>query len=429
MPDSLVRRTSRLLTVLTASTVLTVLSVSSALAQRVLTQPQQVISVSKGASALLQNGQSIIRITVGDPAVADALVVSPTEAVINGKALGSTTLLVWDNQTQPRIYSVEVTADAPALQRYIKALLPDEDITVSSSGNTVTLNGSVKDPFTAARAVKLAETSGATVIDNLYTPPAQQVMLKVRFAEIARSVTKDWSSQLSTLNPHKLSDKGDWSGSTATDGTISFLLDNGTSNISALITAAKAKGDFRELAEPNLMTLPGQEAYFLAGGEFPFPMVQSAAQASQVTITFREYGIKLRFTPTIQRNGAIRLKLAPEVSSLDFANALVISGFEIPSILTRRAETNVELREGQWLAIAGLMDNNMTNNVTKIPILGDLPILGELFKSRGIRQKRTELLVLVSPVLVTASDSAPPVPTAEPSAWGMDGSLTKPIKR
>jgi pilus assembly protein CpaC len=277
--------------------------------------------------------------------------------------------------------------------------------------------------------VKLAETSGATVIDNLYTPPAQQVMLKVRFAEIARSVTKDWASQLSTLNPHKLSDKGNWSGSTSTDGTISFLLDNGTSNISALITAAKAKGDFRELAEPNLMTLPGQEAYFLAGGEFPFPMVQSAANASQVTITFREYGIKLRFTPTIQRNGAIRLKLAPEVSSLDFANSLVIAGFEIPSLLTRKAETNVELREGQWLAIAGLMDNNMTNNVTKIPILGDLPILGELFKSRGIRQKRTELLVLVSPQLVTAADSAPAVPTAEPSAWGLDGSLTKPIKR
>jgi pilus assembly protein CpaC len=417
------------LTVLTVSTALTVSSVSTAFAQRVLTQPQQVISVSKGASALLQNGTSIIRITVGDPNVADALVVSPTEAVINGKALGSTTLLVWDNQTQPRIYSIEVTADAPALQRYIKALLPDENITVSSSGNTVTLSGTVKDPFTAERAVELAKTSGATVIDNLYTPPAQQVMLKVRFAEIARSVTKDWSAAFSTLNPHKLSDKGDWSGTTNSDGQITFLLDNGTSNLAALITAAKSKGDFRSLAEPNLMTLPGQEAYFLAGGEFPFPMLQSATGGNAVTVQFRDFGIKLRFTPTIQRNGAIRLKLAPEVSSLDFANALVISGFEIPSILTRRAETNVELREGQWLAIAGLMDNNMTNNVTKIPILGDLPILGELFKSRGIRQKRTELLVLVSPVLVTASDSAPAVPTAEPSAWGMDGSLTKPIKR
>ena len=398
-------------------------------AQRIISQPQQVISVSKGASALLQNGSNIVRVTVGDPAIADALVVSPTEAVINGKTLGSTTLLVWDGAPTPRVYSVEVTTDAPALQRYLKSMMPNEDITVTASGNTVTLNGSVHDPFTAQRAVEIAQTSGATVIDNLVTPPAQQILLQVRFAEIARSVTKDWASQLSTLNPHKLSDKGDYSGSTSTDGTISFLLDNGTSNISALITAAKSKGDFRSLAEPNLMTLAGKEASFLAGGEFPFPMLQSATGGNAVTIEFRQYGIQLKFTPTIQRNGAIRLKLAPEVSSLDFANALVISGFEIPSILTRRAETEVELREGQWLAIAGLMDNNMTNNVSKIPILGDLPILGELFRSRGIRQQRTELVVLVSPRLVTASDSMPPVPTAEPRAWGMDGHLTKPVKR
>ena len=425
MPDSLVRSLGLRVGVLSA---LSALSASPAAAQRVISQPQQIISVSKGASALLQNGTAIIRVTVGDPNVADALVVSPTEAVINGKTLGSTTLLVWDNQTQPRIYSVEVTADAPALQRYIKAVLPDESITVTSTGNTVTLNGTVKDPFTAQRAVDVAATSGATVIDNLYTPPAQQVMLMVRFAEIARSTSLDWSSAFTTLNPHKLSDKGDWSGSTNSDGSITFLLDNGTSNLAALITAAKSKGDFRSLAEPNLMTLPGKEAYFLAGGEFPFPMLQSATAGNAVTVQFRDFGIKLRFTPTIQKNGAIRLKLAPEVSSLDFANALVISGFEIPSILTRRAETEVELREGQWLAIAGLMDNNMTNNVTKIPILGDLPILGELFKSHGIRQRRTQLLVLVSPRLVTAADSAPPVPTREPADWGLSGFLTKPVK-
>src|SRR5690606_10375848 len=137
-------------------------------------------------------------------------------------------------------------------------------------------------------------------------------------------------------------------------------------------------------------------------------------------------GIKLNFTPTIMKNGAIRLKLAPEVSSLDFANALVIQGFEIPTVITRRADTEVELREGQWLAIAGLRDNNMINNVTKIPLLGDLPIIGELFKSRGVRQRRTELLVLVSPRLVTATDVAQPVPTGEPDNWGMHGDVTRP---
>ena len=407
------------------------LAVPSALeAQRIVSQPQQIISVSKGASALLVNPVAIVRVTIGDPAIANASVVSPTEVLINGAALGSTTLLVWDNAGTPRVYSVEVTADAPALQRYIKALLPDEEILVTSSGNTVTLSGTVKSQISAFRAVQLANTTGATVIDNLFTPPAQQVLLQVRFAEVSKSFTRDFASQLRVVNPHELSDNGDYIGETTSSGSIdniSFFMGDASSNIQAFLTAAATKGDFRSLAEPNLLTLPDREASFLAGGEFPFPTLQAAGANNAVTIVFREFGIKLDFTPTIMKNGAIRLKLAPEVSSLDFANALVIQGFEIPTILTRKAETEVELREGQWLAIAGLMDNNMINNVTKIPLLGDLPIIGELFKSRGVRQRRTELLVLVSPRLVTATDVAQPLPTGEPGDWGMHGDVTKPV--
>ncbi|HEU4800019.1 MAG TPA: pilus assembly protein N-terminal domain-containing protein, partial [Gemmatimonadales bacterium] len=160
-------------------------------AQRIVSQPQQIISVSKGASALLVNPVAIVRVTIGDPAIANASVVSPTEVLINGASLGSTTLLVWDNAGTPRVYSVEVTADAPALQRYIKALLPEEEILVTSSGNTVTLSGTVKSQISAFRAVQLANTTGATVIDNLFTPPAQQVLLKVRFAEVSKSFTRD----------------------------------------------------------------------------------------------------------------------------------------------------------------------------------------------------------------------------------------------
>ena len=306
--------------------------------------------------------------------------------------------------------------------------MPDENIEVSSSGNTVTLSGTVRDAVSATRAVEIARTSGATVIENLFTPPAVQVMLQVRFAEISRSIMKDWSSSLSTLNPHEINDNGDWFGSTTPEGQIGFLLDNGTANIEALIQAAKTRGDFRSLAEPNLMTLPGKEAYFLAGGEFPFPTLQAASAGNVVTVVFKEFGIKLRFTPTILRSGAIRLKLAPEVSSLDFANGLVIGGFEIPTILTRRAETEVELREGQFLAIAGLLDNSLINNVTKIPILGDIPLFGELFKSRAVRQRKTELLVLITPRLVTANETPTPVPTGEPARdWRMDGFITKPI--
>ena len=405
--------------------------------QRVVTQAERVVSVSKGASALMVNPVPIARFSVGDPNVAEVTVVSPTEVIINGKDLGTTTLFVWDNAAQVRVYSVEVTADAPGLERFLRSLMPDEDIQVAASRNAVTLSGTVKDPNSVSRAVQVAQASGATVIDNLVAPPAVQVLVKVRFAEINRTALRDWATRLRTLNPHELSDQGNWSGFTdpsAAVETIGFLLDSGNEEIEALVQAAVSKGDLRTLAEPNLLTLPGKEAYFLAGGEFPYPSIQGTGTTA-ITVTFKEFGIRLRFTPQIARNGAIRLKVMPEVSTLDFANGLVISGFEIPSLRTRRAETEVELREGQHLAIAGLLDNESTRNLTKIPILGDIPILGELFRSRSLRQRRTELVVLVTPSLVMASDSAPPVPTGEPGAtpapesWKWEKHLRAPERR
>ena len=400
-------------------------------AQQVFSQPERVISVSRGASVLLVNPVALQRFSVGDPGIAEATIVSPTEVVINGKGLGSTTLLIWDNSTQVKVYSVEVTADAPALERYLRQVMPDEQITVTASGNSVTLSGSVKDPNSVGRAIDIARGSGATIIDNLVAPPAVQVLLRVRFAEINRSVLKRWSTQLSTVNPQNLSDNGNYTASTnpgSTATSISFLLDNlpGNPNFQALVNAAEQRGDFRDLAEPNLMTLPGKEAYFLAGGRFPFPAVQGGGSSNAIGIQFEEFGVRLRFTPTITRSGAIRLKLQPEVSALDFANGLVISGFTIPSITARRAETEVELREGQYLAIAGLLDNSVTDNVSKIPFLGDIPILGALFRSKNLQQKRTELLVLVSPQLVVAKDQPAAVPTGEPGDWPWSKALQKP---
>jgi pilus assembly protein CpaC len=404
--------------------------------QRVVTQAERVISVSKGASALMVNPVPIARFSVGEPDVAEVTIVSPTEVIINGKGLGTTTLFVWDNQGQVRVYSVEVTADAPGLERFLRSLMPDEEIQVTASRNAVTLSGTVKDPNSVARAVQMAQTTGATVIDNLVAPPAVQVLLKVRFAEINRTALRDWATRLRVLNPQDISDQGNWSGATQPSGateTVTFLLDSGNEEIQALVQAAVQRGDLRTLAEPNLLTLPSKEAYFLAGGEFPYPAIQGTGSNS-VSIVFKEFGIRLRFTPTISRNGAIRLKLAPEVSTLDFANGLVISGFEIPSLRTRRAETEVELREGQHMAIAGLLDNESSRNLTKIPILGDIPILGELFRSRALRQRRTELLVVVTPSLVMASDTAPAIPTGEPGltpppkSWDWEGNLKPPAR-
>ena len=408
---------------------LAVTAVPRAGAQQVFSQPERVISVSRGASVLLVNPVALQRFSVGDPNIAEATIVSPTEVVINGKGLGSTTLLIWDNSTQVKVYSVEVTADAPALERYLRQVMPDEQIAVTASGNSVTLSGTVKDPNSVSRAVDIARGSGATIIDNLVAPPAVQVLLKVRFAEINRSVLKRWSSQLSTINPQNLSDNGNYTAATDPSSTataVTFLLDNPNSNFHALINAAEQRGDFRDLAEPNLMTLPGKEAYFIAGGRFPFPAVQGGSSAGAIGIQFEEFGVRLRFTPNITRSGAIRLKLTPEVSALDFANGLVINGFTIPSITARRAETEVELREGQHLAIAGLLDNTVTDNVSKIPFLGDIPILGQLFRSKNLQQKRTELLVLVTPQLVVAGAKPSALPTGEPGDWPWSKALQKP---
>jgi pilus assembly protein CpaC len=406
-------------------------SARSAEAQRVVRAPEQVVSVSKGASALLVNTTPIQRFSIGDPAVAEAVVVSPTEILINGKTLGTTSLFLWDNTGSIKLYSVEVTADAPGLQRYLSSVLAGERIDVIASGNVVTLSGQVRDASVANRAVEIAKGSGATIVDNLSTPEAVQVLLRVRFAEVNKSAIKEFRSQLATLNPQDLDSRRDWVGSANTDpqsggfsdGVVDLGLFNANASIELLIRALTSKGLLKSLAEPNLIALPGREASFLAGGEFPYPAVQGGGASNSVSIVFKEFGIRLRFTPTITRSGSIRLKVAPEVSSLDFSNPLVFGGFTIPSLLTRRAETEVEMKNGQYLAIAGLVDNTMTDNMTKVPILGDIPILGQFFRSKDARQRRTELLVLVSPKLVLPSDTPALLPTGEPASWKWTGQM------
>jgi pilus assembly protein CpaC len=406
-------------------------SAATAAAQRVVRAPEQVVSVSKGASALLVNTTAIQRFSIGDPSVAEAVVVSPTEILINGKTLGTTSLFLWDNGGAIKLYSVEVTADAPGLQRYLSSVLQGERIDVIASGNVVTLSGQVRDASVATRAVEIAKGSGATIVDNLTTPEAVQVLLKVRFAEVNKSAIKEFRSQLATLNPHHLDDRGDWIGSANTspqtgafsDGVLDLGLFNANASIELLIRALTSKGLLKSLAEPNLIALPGREASFLAGGEFPYPAVQGGGGNNAVSIVFKEFGIRLKFTPTITRGGSIRLKVAPEVSALDFSNPLVFGGFTIPSLLSRRAETEVEMKNGQYLAIAGLVDNTMTDNSTKIPILGDIPILGQFFRSKDARQRRTELLVLVSPKLVLPSDTPALLPTGEPATWKWTGQM------
>ena len=278
-------------------------SARPAAAQRVVRAPEQVVSVSKGASALVVNTTAIQRFSIGDPAVAEAVVVSPTEVLVNGKTLGTTSLFLWDNTGNIKLYSVEVTADAPGLQRYLSTVLAGEKIDVIASGNVVTLSGTVRDASVASRAVEIAKGSGATIVDNLTTPEAVQVLLKVRFAEVNKSAIKEFRSQLATLNPQDLNARtGDWRGSANTDpktgtfadGVVDLALFNATASIEVLIRALISKGLLKSLAEPNLIALPGREASFLAGGEFPYPTVQGASGNNAVSIVFKEFGIRLQ---------------------------------------------------------------------------------------------------------------------------------------
>jgi pilus assembly protein CpaC len=387
-------------------------------AQVFLTEPDHAVSLARGTSAVLVNPVAISRISMADPDVAEAVVMSPTEVLINGKSLGTTTFVVWDAAGRRRIYVVEVTADAGALGRHLMTLYPEERIEVAARGNTLILSGQVSSAFVARRALELAEGTGAVVINNLQTPAPAQILLQVRFAEVSQTAIRRLGNQvIDILNPHRLDTGGDWRGLTDSDGVMQLALINSDAHLRAVIRALEETGDFKSLAEPNLLALDGQEASFLAGGEFPFPTVQGAMRGDAITIEWREFGVRLNFIPTVTNIGNINLSIAPEVSALDFAGGLVIAGFQIPTILTRRANTQVELREGQHLAIAGLMDRSIQDNVRKLPFLGDIPILGALFRTRSQRQDATELLVIVSPRIVEPVNQPPAIPTGEPETW------------
>jgi len=409
----------------------------------VRTQSEGIITISRGQTALVTRPDSITRLSIGDPGVADVVPFPPNQLAVTGTGVGTTSLIVWGLFGPPRILTVEVTADIASLQRQLDDLFPDAGLEVSSTGSTVILSGEVRDPQVVRKALEVGGTLGIPVVNNIQAPPLEQILLHVEFAEVSRSVSKELGGDLvSVINPATLdhafdgqlpgadrfpaTDPPTQAVDVATEGFISLTVQDSRSQLDAIIRALKNQGEFKSLAQPNLVTREGQEASFLAGGEFPFPSIQGGQSSSAVTIVWKEYGIRLNFTPTMTNSGNVRLRVAPEVSSLDFANGLTFQGFNIPSILSRRVDTDVELKPGQTLAIGGLMDNTMLDEMDKIPLLGDLPIIGFFFKSKGARQNRTELLVMVTPYILDPDNlPAPPLPTGQPLDWRWDGHIGK----
>ena len=378
--------------------------------------PLPRISLTTGRSTVLETEFDVTRIAVTNPAVADALVVRPREILVDGKAPGTISLIVWgaDRRVQ---YDIVVEQPVSALEQQLHQLFPGQNITVSVHADSVVLSGEVSSTSVMLRAAELARASApkANIVNMLQVPGAvdsQQVMLQVRFAEVnRRALTELGVSFFTGPGGYK-----NWTGRTTTQqfpapefgedelvfsDFLNIFLFNNKYNVGSLLRALSQTGYFQSLAEPNLIAYNGQEASFLAGGEFPVPIVQGAT--GSVSILFKEFGVRLNFTPTIAGD-LIRLRVRPEVSSLDFNNGILLEGFRIPALTTRRAETEVELRDGQSFAIAGLIDNEAQNDVAAIPFLSQIPIVGNLFKSKAERKERTELLVLVTPRLVRPLD-------------------------
>jgi pilus assembly protein CpaC len=397
------------------------------------------LRVMVGKSLLINTTERLKRVSVTDDTVADAMVVTPTQILVHGRSPGEVSLLIWDELERSRSFDLRVDVDITSAAEEEHRVFPDEQINVSPSRNAIVLSGHVSTEDVAKRAGMIAEAYSSKVVNVLTFGPvgAQEVLLEVKFAEVDRSaltqlginpfstgaantvgsittgqfsapqVQRNITDQIPSAGP---SASAPFPTTAAINDALNVFLFRPDIHVGAVIKALQTKNLLQILAEPNLIAVNGKEASFLAGGEFPFPIVQPGQGFTAVTISFKEFGVKLRFTPVITPNGNIHLRVVPEVSTLDFANALTISGFTIPALSTRRADTEFELQDGQSFVIAGLMDNRVTNIVNKIPGLGDIPILGNFFKSTSKQKSNAELMVLCTARRVSPSTTPPSGP-------------------
>jgi len=400
------------------------------------------LRVMVGKSLLINTTERLKRVSVTDPAVADALVVTPTQILVHGRAPGEVSLLIWDELERSRSFDLRVDVDVSAAAEEERRVFPDEQITVTPSRSAIVLSGHVSTEDVAKKAGMIAEAYSRNVVNVLSFGPvgAQEILLEVKFAEVDRSalmqlginvfstgggntIGRTTTGQFGSTSFGNITDSGSGTNTTTTVGDLmNIFLFRPDIQVGTVIRALQTKNLLQILAEPNLIAVNGKEASFLAGGEFPFPIVQPGQGFTAVTISFKEFGVKLKFTPVIMPNGNIHLRVVPEVSTLDFANALVISGFTIPALSTRRADTEFELQDGQSFVIAGLLDNRVTNIVNKVPGLGDIPVLGNLFRSKSFQKSNAELMVLctarrVSPGMQPPTGPKNPEPFLQPDKF------------
>ena len=407
---------------------------SSSSAPIVETSETRSVELLVGRSTLVDIGSPIARVSLTSADIADALVTGQSQLLVHGKTPGSISMFVWDRAGAVKRYEIAVQRDLARLNDQVKQLFPNEHIEATSNGKSVVLSGMVssKDVGEKAVAVAAGYVDKPADVVNLFQiqagPRSNQVLLRVRFAEVSRSAMSEFGMSIFTSptgihnNVGRVTtqqypapgytdlawtkaDSSFGSDVTSAEGKLAFsdflnvFLLNQKYDLGVLIKALQNRGLFQSLAEPNLVAESGKEASFLAGGEFPVPIAQGSGANIGVSIMFKEFGIRLNFTPTVNGD-RVHLKVRPEVSTLDYGNAVLLSGFRIPSLSTRRAETELELGNGQTFAIAGLMSNQMQNTMQKVPGIGDIPILGYLFRSQAAKRDQTELVVMITPEIL-----------------------------
>jgi len=395
-----------------------------------------------GRSLVITSPTPIKRVSVADPNIVEAVVISPYQVLLNGKTPGGVSFLVWDETDQAQTFEVSCDIDVLSLNEKIHEVFPTEAVTLETSKDVVMLTGKISSAQVADRIFEIVRASTPKVLSLMTFPPVaiKEVLLEVKFAEVDRTLATQLganivrqfgtnmpiatttgqfsSTSYQNSQPAQTSSNGTTTGATPaqfnTNSIMNIAIFRPDINLNAVIEALETNSVLEILAEPNLLTESGKEANFLAGGQFPVPVVQGSVSGgvAPVTIQFKEFGVRLSFTPTVMPDGLIHLNVKPEVSTLDYTNSVTVSGTTVPALSTRRAESDMELRDGQSFAIAGLIDNRVTEQFDKIPGISAIPILGKLFESKSVNKSKTELMILVTPRIVQPlnPDNLPPGP-------------------
>jgi pilus assembly protein CpaC len=401
----------------------------------------ETVHVLVGKSILINVQKPLTRVLSSNPAVVETMAASPTEIVVEGKAPGASSLILWDANGRSQVLDVVSDIDIAALRNVIQKTYPNEHLQLEADGGRLLLTGTASKPHIVEDLGKMASVYSKDVVNSILVPIShdRQVLLEVKFAEVDRAALSQVGVNIfstgagNTIGTTTTGQFGNFGQQKINDafgaGTPHFPFEikdftvNQVLNIflfrpdlhlGTVIQALQAQNVLQILAEPNLMAISGQKATFLAGGEFPFPIVQPSAGFSSISIIFKPFGVKLDFTGIIQDDNTLRLHVAPEVSALDFTNAVTLpGGGTVPAISTRRAETEIELKDGQSFGIAGLLDQRATAQLSKVPGIGDIPVLGQLFRSRSVNKTNNELLVFVTPHIIDPVRVASP-PPAQP---------------